>query len=251
VRAVSGAQADSPAVSEPSSPLASPNPSGVAKKMPVTPHKVGQLDADARQLTKLLALLLPSAGKGEKALGELAKLIPYRSKAQVASYFIPPDVGIHGLNKKGAKNALLHYLIKHHIIEKLEGLNADDKLSTLSEIYNAINFDPDSKNTLWSDSSLKPGLETVSEDRAAAKTNKGAMKTQKGKRNRKKTKKRRNRKKTKKRKNPTYKKGGMPPDMQRERMNKYGKIDIRSKKAILKATARRKKSKKIKTTKRN
>ena len=42
------------------------------------------------------------------------------------------------------------------------------------------------------------------------------------------------------------KKGGMPPDMQRERMKKYGKIDIRSKKAILKAVTRRKKSTKRK-----
>jgi hypothetical protein len=52
--------------------------------------------------------------------------------------------------------------------------------------------------------------------------------------------------KKKKKSKKRSKKGGMPPDMQRERMKKYGKIDIRSKKAILKAATRRKKSTKRK-----
>ena len=75
---------------------------------------------------------------------------------------------------------------------------------------------------------LKDDVELI-KDRLCIRGERGQMKKKKSKKSKKRS-----------------KKGGMPPDMQRERMKKYGKIDIRSKKAILKAAKRRKKSTKRK-----
>jgi hypothetical protein len=159
----------SPAVEEPSPPT-HPSRAPIASRqrsffpddppLPTQTYEMGQDYPDALKL-KALITMVDKPDKWDDAVGELAKLIPGKSKAQVISFFTPP-VGplkeIHGKNIKGGRNAIISYLIKQHIENELIAAGEDEqkKVEIMSRIYRDIGFDPESFKNFWGSSKPTP-----------------------------------------------------------------------------------------------
>lgn len=189
----------SPAVSDPSPPTHPTRATGAPPlDLPPTPSQTYDMGEDYQDSLKLKGLitLVERPNKRDAAIGELVKLIPGASKAQVASFFVPP-VGplkeIQGQNIKGGRKAIISYLIKQHINNELVSAGEDEqkKVEILSRIYRDIDFDPESIKNLWMSSKV------ASRARLVKNKNKKKMKMKRTKKKTKRTKKKM--KRTKKR----------------------------------------------------
>jgi hypothetical protein len=133
---------------------------------------------------KTLITMVDKPNKWEDAAGELAKLIPGKSKAQVIAFFIPP-VGplkeMHGKNIKGGRNAIISYLIKQHIENELIAAGEDEqkKVEIMSRIYRDIDFNPESIKNLWGSSRLAPRARMKRTKKKMKRTKKKMKRTKK------------------------------------------------------------------------
>ena len=170
--------------------------------LPARPTQTYDMGEDYQDSLKLKGLLtlVERPEKQDDAISELVQLIPFKTKAQVAAFFVPP-VGplknLLGQNIKGGRNAIISYLIKQHINNELVAAGGDEqkKVEIMSRIYRDIDFDPESIKNLWVSSKVAPRARARA--RLAKNKNKKKMKTKRTKKKTKRTKKKMKRTKNK------------------------------------------------------